>query len=55
MWNLEIRRKSKVTDCRYRIKKLKLDFASHGVRSEEGRWEIELFFWPPRGKKKKGE
>lgn len=51
--NLAVRRKSKIVDCRYRIKKLKFDYAGHVIRGEEGRWERKALFWIPRDKKRK--
>ncbi len=53
--NTDIRKKSRVRDCRYVAEKLKWSYAGHITRREEGRWEKKVLEWTPRkGKRRVG-
>ncbi len=43
--NTDIRKKSRVRDCRYVAKKLKWLYAGHIPRRKEGRWEKKVLEW----------
>ncbi|CAH2243373.1 jg5178 [Pararge aegeria aegeria] len=53
--NVEIRRRTKVTDIAQRVAKLKWQWAGHIVRRRDGRWGPKVLEWQPRtGKRSVG-
>ncbi|CAH2246975.1 jg10283 [Pararge aegeria aegeria] len=46
--NVEIRRRTRVTDVARRVAKLKLQWAGHIVRRKDGRWGPKVLEWQPR-------
>ncbi|CAH2228963.1 jg50 [Pararge aegeria aegeria] len=53
--NVEIRRRTKVTDIAQRVAKLKWQWAGHIVRRKDGRWGPKVLEWQPRtGKRSVG-
>ncbi|CAH2229492.1 jg20864 [Pararge aegeria aegeria] len=46
--NVEIRRRTKVTDIAQRVAKLKWQWAGHIVRRKDGRWGPKVLEWQPR-------
>ncbi len=50
--NTDIRKKSRVRNCRYMAKKLKWSYAEHITRRKEGRWEKKVLEWTPRERKR---
>ncbi|CAH2207771.1 jg3037 [Pararge aegeria aegeria] len=53
--NVEIRRRTKVTDITQRVAKLKWQWAGHIVRRKDGRWGPKVLEWQPRtGKRSVG-
>ncbi|CAH2248562.1 jg24159 [Pararge aegeria aegeria] len=53
--NVEIRRRTKVTDIAQRVAKLKWQWAGHIVRRKDGRWGLKVLEWQPRtGKRSVG-
>ncbi|CAH2217639.1 jg24 [Pararge aegeria aegeria] len=46
--NVEIRRRTGVTDIAQRIAKLKWQWAGHIVRRKDGRWGPKVLKWQPR-------
>ncbi|CAH2219909.1 jg23542 [Pararge aegeria aegeria] len=45
--NVEIRRRTKVTDIAQRVAKLKWQWAGHIVRRKDGRWGPKVLEWQP--------
>ncbi|CAH2269962.1 jg9705 [Pararge aegeria aegeria] len=43
--NLEIRRRTRVTDTAQRVAKLKWQWAGHIVRRKDGRWGLKVLEW----------
>ncbi|CAH2216181.1 jg23173 [Pararge aegeria aegeria] len=53
--NVEIRRRTRVTDIAQRVAKLKWQWAGHIVRRRGGRWGHKVLEWQPRtGKRNVG-
>ncbi|CAH2263450.1 jg13909 [Pararge aegeria aegeria] len=53
--NVEIRRRTRVTDIVQRVAKLKWQWAGHIVRRKDGRWGTKVLEWQPRtGKRSVG-
>ncbi|CAH2216098.1 jg25752 [Pararge aegeria aegeria] len=53
--NVEIRRRTRVTDMAQRVAKLKWQWAGHIVRRKDGRWGPKVLEWQPRtGKRSVG-
>ncbi|CAH2210113.1 jg2728 [Pararge aegeria aegeria] len=53
--NVEIRRRTRVTDIAQRVAKLKWQWAGHIVRRKDGRWGPKVLKWQPRtGKRSVG-
>ncbi|CAH2251398.1 jg6007 [Pararge aegeria aegeria] len=53
--NVEIRRRTRVTDIAQRVAKLKWQWAGHIVRRKDGRWGPKVLEWQPRtGKRSVG-
>ncbi|CAH2242842.1 jg26477 [Pararge aegeria aegeria] len=46
--NVEIRRRTRVTDIAQRVAKLKWQWAGHIVRRNDGRWGPKVLEWQPR-------
>ncbi|CAH2244657.1 jg5443 [Pararge aegeria aegeria] len=46
--NVEIRRRTRVTDIAQRVAKLKWQWAGHIVRRKDGRWGPKVLEWQPR-------
>ncbi|CAH2268878.1 jg21149 [Pararge aegeria aegeria] len=46
--NVEIRRRTTVTDIAQRVAKLKWQWAGHIVQSKDGRWGPKVLEWQPR-------
>ncbi|CAH2242853.1 jg26487 [Pararge aegeria aegeria] len=46
--NVEIRRRTRVTDIAQRVAKLKWQWARHIVRRKDGRWGLKVLEWQPR-------
>ncbi|CAH2238963.1 jg19287 [Pararge aegeria aegeria] len=46
--NVEIRRKTRVTDIAQRVAKLKWQWAGHIVRRKDERWDPKVLEWQPR-------
>ncbi|CAH2268943.1 jg6970 [Pararge aegeria aegeria] len=54
--NVEIRRRSRVTDIAQRVAKLKWQRAGHIVGRKDGRWGSKVLEWQPRtGKRSVGQ
>ncbi|CAH2208482.1 jg22865 [Pararge aegeria aegeria] len=54
--NVEIRRRTRVTDIAQRVAKLKWQRAGHIVRRRDGRWGPKVLEWQPRtGKRSVGQ
>ncbi|CAH2232298.1 jg21680 [Pararge aegeria aegeria] len=54
--NVEIRRRTRVTDIAQRVAKLKWQWAGHIVRRKDGRWGPKVLEWQPRtGKRSVGD
>ncbi|CAH2236725.1 jg16965 [Pararge aegeria aegeria] len=45
--NVEIRRRTRVTDIAQRVAKLKWQWAKHIVRRKDGRWGPKVLEWQP--------
>ncbi|CAH2244467.1 jg15946 [Pararge aegeria aegeria] len=53
--NVEIRRRTRVTDIAQRVARLKWQWAGHIVRRKDGRWDPKVLEWQPRtGKRSVG-
>ncbi|CAH2236015.1 jg7307 [Pararge aegeria aegeria] len=53
--NVEIRKRTRVTDIAQRVAKLKWQWAGHIVRRKDGRWGPKALEWQPRtGKRSVG-
>ncbi|CAH2259761.1 jg24331 [Pararge aegeria aegeria] len=53
--NVEIRRRTRVTDIAQRVTKLKWQLAGHIARRTDGRWGLKVLEWRPRtGKRSVG-
>ncbi|CAH2218225.1 jg26912 [Pararge aegeria aegeria] len=53
--NVEIRRRTRVTDIAQRVAKLMWQWAAHIVRRKDGRWGPKVLEWQPRtGKRSVG-
>ncbi|CAH2217234.1 jg564, partial [Pararge aegeria aegeria] len=46
--NVEILRRTRVTDIAQRVAKLKRQWAGHIVRRKDGRWGLKVVEWQPR-------
>ncbi len=52
--NKQVKGKTQIQDCRYKMKKLKFEYAGHVARGGgRDRWERKVLDWVPRGSKRK--